>query len=64
MEYINFEPVGKFYNSVKTKTWLTNVQIEDDLLIQGLLNFSWENFIIAVRQRHSMKGENHGIHKF
>ena len=38
------------------KAPLTNVRIEDDLfiyegIIQGLLNFSWENFIIAVRQK-------------
>lgn len=41
------EAVEKFYNSDKTKTWLANVRIEDDLrgvnnyegIIQGLLNF-------------------------
>lgn len=41
------EAVNDFYNSDKTKIWLTNVQIEDDLrgvnnyegIIQGLLNF-------------------------
>lgn len=41
------EAVGEFYNSDKTKIWLANVQIEDDLrgvnnyegIIQGLLNF-------------------------
>lgn len=41
------EAVKEFYNSDKTKAWLTNVQTEDDLyelynyerIIQGLLNF-------------------------